>query len=478
MGMKQAPTFVNSRCGPDVHHRRTQPTASKGVLKPASTFMAPRRGPETRQRRAQVPTTEVEIKPAPTYMTSRRGPEAHYRRKKPPTALGEIQQASTFMPPRYETHQRCIQGNAKEFKRLITQTRHNTIIRDIMIPKGPPPSEVLPTHEDLMKAEAAKRLHVLEREHTCQQLRAEAEKEAEEIRQRLLDRAHYLRMEQEYDVRNFNSEIKGAKFRTLNLAKIEENKLLQEQFLKKEKELDALDHLTNKKFWDAIDERERRQREFRIERRKCIGEQILQNMEKKKLHVEMNRLEGQRYREQYEAKRMQLLMDKKRKREEYRRKHEDILKVNEVIMNKERRRREEERMENMKFMENMLRMEMTEKNEDELKRLKKAKDRIYVESCNQHLRERQNIVKKEREEEKRNKYWTLDYHLEKDKQIYEHKKRKIEDLRASGLLDVYYMALKRKAGVEAHKKTDDILRDPPISKTCKIKISENAWSYM
>ncbi|KAG7523475.1 hypothetical protein JOB18_047685 [Solea senegalensis] len=449
------------------------PTSKVEIKKQSSTSVTTRRGPDIRQLRKQPTTTKVDMKQA------RRGPDIRQLRKQPATSKVDMKKAGGP-----DSHQCRKQSPNKDFIQIICRTNKDTIIHNLRIPKGPPPSEILPTREDLLNAEEEKKLHKLDREQTCEQRCLDGEKKAEEIRQTLLEHAHYLRMEQEYEIRNFNSNIMGAKCLAHNEAKVKENKVLREKLLKEERDLIALDHLTHKKFWDAIDERQRRQKQFRIESRKCIGQQIQENVERRKRHADMIKMEGQRTRDELERKRQQVLMDKRRKRDEDRRKHGEILRVNEIIMNKEKRQREDERTENVKYMEQLMQMEFTKKNEEEQKIMKKANDRIYIESCNQHLRERQCIAKDQKEEEKMKTYWVLNQQLEKDKQIQEHKQKKIEALKAAGFLDVYCSGLKRKAMADARAQAPaqarnlNVVKKPPISKTSKIKISEKAWSYM
>lgn len=367
-----------------------------------------------------------------------------------------------------------------EFVRVITATKTGTIIRNLRIPRGPPSSEILPTRDDLIIAEESKKLHMQEKQRICDQTCAEAERTAKEINQKILDRAHYLQMEQEYDIRNLNSIIIGAKFNALNEAKVAENIELREKFLKEQKALDALDNLTNKKFWDVIDERERLKRVFRVERRKGINEQIMHNLEVKRRIAEENLLEGQRIREVNEKKELQAIIDKKRKKEEDRRMHEDNLRVNDIIMTQEKRKKELQLLEIM-HMENVRKkMESDDNRFAEQKRIREEKDRRYDEGFKLLVKENERLAEIQKQKVNNEKIWRRNFHLQRINNVADHRLNKLKYLKSTGLPDIYLSSVERKAGFIKDDSETNMgnMWNSRIPDIPKIKISHKYWSYI
>ncbi|KAG7521738.1 hypothetical protein JOB18_005959 [Solea senegalensis] len=369
----------------------------------------------------------------------------------------------------------------QEFVRVITTTSKDTIIHNLRIPKGPPPSEILPTREDLTQAEESMKLHKLEATRRCEQSCADAAKIAQKVRQRTLGRAHHLMMEQEYDIRNLNSLIIGAKYDALNEAKMKENKELRDKFIKEEKDLEAMDNLTIKRYWEAIEDRERRQRQFRIDRRMRIVEQIEQNLEVKRRENETKMLEGQHIRQENERRRQQIILDKKRKRVEDRRMHEENMQVNEIIMSKDKRRKEE-LLADMIHMEHVRRnIEKADRYDEEQRQIRAEKDRLFNESLEQSVKERKLFFKAKKEEEDMEKNWRDYYHMQRTSHVSDHTKNKLDQLKVSGLPEIYYHNVERGSGVgsqneQRHTNADTIgqARMPRIQ---KMKTAQ-CWSYI
>ncbi|XP_059790390.1 cilia- and flagella-associated protein 45 isoform X2 [Balaenoptera ricei] len=330
------------------------------------------------------------------------------------------------------------------------------------------------------------------------------EEVAKERAQDLLQRASQLRMEQEEELKDMRKIILNAKCHAIRDAQILEKQLIQKELDAEEKRLDQMMEVERLKSVQRQEELHRKRREERIRGRRHIVEQMEKNQEERSLLAEQREQEKEQmlaYREQlqeedlrareaeFEAEQDRIRREKEKeiarlramqeKAQDYQAEQDALrAKRNQEVADREWRRKEKEnaqkkmeteaklrksRLEQVAFKEHTLAVQV-QRDRDEFERIlraqreqiekeqleeeKKAMGRLqYANELRRQVRESQQKQVQDRiatfEEGRRLKEETR----KRRERIEDIKKKKIEELRATGLPEKYCTEAERKANI-------------------------------
>ncbi|KAK5868373.1 hypothetical protein PBY51_009398 [Eleginops maclovinus] len=230
--------------------------------------------------------------------------------------------------------------------------------------------------EEDRAAEDRKR-QIFEADHSRQENQAltELELEARNRAQHLVERANYLRMEQEDEIRQLNQLILGAQCQATRDAQMEEKKQIQTELTEEEQRLDAMMEVERRQALETVDKIDKLRKQQRIDGMLKISEQIQRQQEEKQLQEEAKELEKQQARDQQEKRNLEDLKALEKKREKQQHLQEEIMRINTETVKAKERRKEAETQADMRDMEYLKRkMERDAEREEQQRRLNKEKE--------------------------------------------------------------------------------------------------------
>ncbi|XP_017901851.1 PREDICTED: cilia- and flagella-associated protein 45 isoform X7 [Capra hircus] len=333
---------------------------------------------------------------------------------------------------------------------------------------------------------------------------SDLEEAAKERAQNLLQRANQLRMEQEEELKDMKKIILNAKCHAIRDAQILEKQLIQKELDAEEKRLNQMMEVERQKSVQRQEELDRKRREERIRGRRHIVEQMEKNQEERSLLAEQREQEKEQMLEymeklqeedlrareaEFEAEQERIRREKEKeiarlramqeKAQDYQAEKDALrAKRNQEFADREWRRKEKEnaqkkleteamlrksRLEQVAFKEHTLAVQV-QRDRDEFERILRAqreqieKERLEEEKKAtgrlQHANELRRQVRENQQKQVQARIATFDEgrRLKEEAQkrherIEDIKRKKLEELRATGLPEKYCIEAERKANI-------------------------------
>uniref|UniRef100_A0A2K6G3N8 Cilia- and flagella-associated protein 45 n=1 Tax=Propithecus coquereli TaxID=379532 RepID=A0A2K6G3N8_PROCO len=291
---------------------------------------------------------------------------------------------------------------------------------------------------------------------------SDLEEVAKERAQNLLQRANKLRMEQEEELKHINKVILNAKCHAIRDAQILEKQQIQKELDAEEKRLDQMMEVERQKSIQRQEELDRKRREERIAREaefEAEQERIRREKEKEITRLRAMQEKAQDYQAEQDAlraKRNQEVADREWRRKE---------KENAQKKMETEAKLQKSRLEQVAFKEHTLAVQV-QRDRDEFERILQAqrqqieKERLEEEKKAtghlQHANELRRQVRENQQKQVQSRIATFEegQRLKEEAQkrrerIDEIKRKKLEELRATGLPEKYCIEAERKANLLA-----------------------------
>ncbi|NXH12726.1 CFA45 protein, partial [Bucco capensis] len=237
------------------------------------------------------------------------------------------------------------------------------------------------------------------------------EKEDQEQAQHLLQRANRMRLEQEDEIKEFRELILGAKCHMIRDAQILEKQLITKELEEEEKRLDKMMEVERKKANELQEELGHRRKQELIRGRQEIVKQMEQNAEEQMLREAQRDQEVQELLEYLEQLKMEDLKELERKKEQQKKIHAEMKRINDENQRLKEERREQERLADQRVLEyqrQKMERETEFEAEQERIRLEKEKELARLRAMQeraQDLQAEQDALRAKRSQEAAEREW-------------------------------------------------------------------------